>query len=144
MNKISKHRCPIFISLYVRYYLNIQIFLSNIEMIHKCLCVYCLLLHYKFQSAPSGRPLDLPAQNIDPTNRNLLCPFIIAVDIYPQHVSISILHVIVQYRAEEQRSPITIVIVPASGEAISAVTVRRKEGGKTAGISLSLVIAFHI
>ena len=98
----------------------------------------CLLLHYKFRSVPSGRPLNLTAENIDPPNRNLLCPFIIAVDIYPQHVSISILHVIVQYRAEEQRSPITIVIVLASGEAISAVTVRRKEGGKTAGISLSL------
>ena len=49
--------------------------------------------------------------------------------------------VIVQYRAEEQRSPITIVIVPASGEAISAVRVRRKEGGKTAGISLSLSLS---
>ena len=108
----------------------------------------CLLLHYKFQSVPSGRPLDLTAENIDPPNRNLLCPFIIAVDIYPPHVSISILHMIVQYMAEEQRSPITIVIVPASGEAISAVTVRRKEAGKTAGISLSLslslVIAFHV
>ena len=39
-------------------------------MIHKCLCVYCLLLHYKFQSVPSGKPLDLTAQNIDPTNKN--------------------------------------------------------------------------
>ena len=101
----------------------------------------CLLLHYKFRSIPSGRPLNLTAENIDPPNRNLLCPFIIAVDIYPQHVSISILHMIVQYRAEEQRSPITIVIVLASGEAISAVTVRRKEGGKTAGISLSVSLS---
>ena len=103
----------------------------------------CLLLYFKFQSVPSGRPLDLTAQNIDLILQIRIRPFIIAVDIqiYPQHVSISILHMIVQYRAEEQRSPITIVIVPASGEAISAVTVRRKEAGKTAGISLSLSLS---
>ena len=30
----------------------------------------CLLLYFKFQSVPSGRPLDLTAENIDPTNKN--------------------------------------------------------------------------
>ena len=143
MNKLSIYRCSLFISLYVRYYL-VSKYSKNFEQYWNDTQVFmCLLLHYKFRSVPSGRPLNLTAENIDPPNRNLLCPFIIAVDIY--YLPTTCLHInntpydcIVQYRAEEQRSPITIVIVPASGEAISAVTVRRKEAGKTAGISLSL------
>ena len=106
----------------------------------------CLLLHYKFRSVPSGRPLNLTAENIDPPNRNLLCPFIIAVDIY--YLPTTCLHINAPYDCAIQgrgaEVPNHHCHCPASGEAISAVTVRRKEGGKTAGISLSLVIAFHI
>lgn len=70
MNKLSIYRCSLFISLYVRYYL-VSKYSKNFEQYWNDTQVFmCLLLYFKFQSVPSGRPLDLTAQNIDPTNKN--------------------------------------------------------------------------
>ena len=70
MNKLSIYRCSLFISLYVRYYL-VSKYSKNFEQYWNDTQVFmCLLLYFKFQSVPSGRPLDLTAENIDPTNKN--------------------------------------------------------------------------